>query len=215
MHSSDIILSFSEHWIWGVHGIVLWVFVDDMETQCQSFWWPGQKLLYFSFVCLFLSLFFHLFLLPFPSRCSKPANILHGSQRNSKPFSTPFIQKQKSFYRLTNSAFSISCKITGLQNGWGGKEASGSIWSNLCSGRNIKSRFRRATSRWFLRVDLRTSLGILFQCSIICTVKKCFLMFWWNLLFSSVCFLSWHWASLKWAWFYPLRTLPSDVHRHF
>lgn len=181
---------------------------DDLGKNCCIF---------HLFVSFFLC-FFTYFSYPFPLGAQSQPIFCMEAKETANHFQLHSFRSRNLF---TDSLIVLSLSLAKSQGrrmaevGRSHLDPSGSIWSNLCSGRNIKSRFRRATSRWFLRVDFRTSLGILFQCSITCTVKKCFLMFWWNLLFSSVCFLSWHWASLKWVWFYPLRTLPSDVHRDF
>lgn len=63
--------------------------------------------------------------------------------------------------------------------------------SNPCSSRATQSRLPRTTSRWFLKISMegkyKNFLGSLCQRSITHTVKKCFLMFRWNLLCSGLC----------------------------
>lgn len=89
---------FSELWRWGAHGNVLWYHWCIWKCNVSPFDDLGKT------YCVF----FHLFLPPFPSRCFNPTNIFHWSQPNSKTFSAPPVQKWRSFYRLTNSAFSTS-----------------------------------------------------------------------------------------------------------
>lgn len=89
---------FSELWRWGIHGNMLWY-------ECH--WWIWKcNISPFDDLGKTYYVFFHLFPPAFLSQCFKPANIFHWSWANSNPFSAPPIQKQRSFYRLTNSYFS-------------------------------------------------------------------------------------------------------------
>jgi len=76
------------------------------------------------------------------------------------------------------------------QNGWRQKRPLEIIWCKSCSGRNIQNRLPRTTSRWLPMISKKETqwpLGKLCQCSVICTVKKCFLMSRWNCLCCSLC----------------------------
>ena len=86
-------------------------------------------------------------------------------------------------------------------------------WSKPCSSRDSKGRV--VWTKKLLKIST-TSLGKLFQCSIIHTVKKYFLIFRGSILCSSFahCLLSWHWALLKRAWLCPLCTFPSGIYIH-
>lgn len=84
------------------------------------------------------------------------------------------------FYR-----FSLVCKDTELENGWGWQVS----LEVICSSRDSWSTPPRTMSKHLFKISKETpqSVGHLRQCSVTCTVNKCFLMFGWNLTCSSLC----------------------------
>lgn len=66
--------------------------------------------------------------------------------------------------------------------------------SPSCTNGNTQSRLPRTTFRQLLKMskegDCTMYLGKLCQCSITCMAQKCFLVFRWNLLYSTLCPLS-------------------------
>lgn len=95
--------------------------------------------------------------------------------------------------------------------------------SPSCTNGNTQSRLPRTTFRQLLKMskegDCTMYLGKLCQCSITCMAQKCFLVFRWNLLYSTLCPLS-HVLALattkkkKKAWLLPLCVFPSGICTH-